>query len=71
MQMEGTKLIFVTNFCVLDFFKFDSRLPQIAQISVLTFKIFLVGRGRGVGGGHSPGPPEKCPPFFFISNSRL
>ena len=32
MQNEGTKLMFVMNFTVLDFFKFASRMPQIAQI---------------------------------------
>ena len=49
MQIEGTKLIFIMNISVLDFFKFASRMPQIAQILVSTFKIFL--------GGHAPGPP--------------
>ena len=39
MQIEGTKLIFIMNISVLDFFKFFSRMPQIAQILVLTFKI--------------------------------
>ena len=29
MQIEGTRLIFVMNFSVLDFFKFASRMPQI------------------------------------------
>ena len=29
-QIEGTKLIFIMNFSVLDFFKFVSRTPQIA-----------------------------------------
>ena len=37
MQIEGTKLIFIMNFSVLDFFKFASRMPQI--------------RGWGGGGG--------------------
>ena len=32
MQTEGTKLIFIMNFNVLDFFKFASRMPQILQI---------------------------------------
>ena len=32
MQIEGTKLIFIMNFSVLHFFKFASRMPQIAQI---------------------------------------
>ena len=50
MQIEGTKLIFIINISVLDFFKFASRMPQIAQILVSTFKIFR-------GGGHAPGPP--------------
>ena len=53
MQIEGTKLIFIIKISVLDFFKFASRMPQIAQILVSTFKIF---RG-GEGGGHAPGPP--------------
>ena len=39
MQVEGRKLIFIMNFSVLDFFKFASRMPQIAQILLLTFKI--------------------------------
>ena len=43
MQVEGTKLIFVMNFSVLDFFKFASRMPQIAQILVSTFNIFRSG----------------------------
>ena len=40
MQTDGTKLIFVVNFSVLDFFNFPSRMPQIAQILVSTSKIF-------------------------------
>ena len=59
MQIEGTKLIFITNISVLDFFKFASRMPQIAQILVLTFKIF---RG-GAGGGMPPDPPRN---FLFF-----
>ena len=39
------------NISVLDFFKFASRMPQIAQILVSTFKTFL-----GVG-GHASRPP--------------
>ena len=62
MQIEGTKLIFIIN-SVLDFFKFASRMPQIAQILVSTFKIFP--------GGHAPGPPWKFPLFFSLSSSRL
>ena len=53
MQNEGTKLIFIMNFSVLYFFKFAPRMPQIAQILVLTFKIFR-GGGRGE---HALGPP--------------
>ena len=34
LQIEVTKLIFVMNFSVLHFFKFASRMPQIAQILV-------------------------------------
>ena len=40
MQIEVTKLIFIINFSVLDFFKFASRMPQIAQVLVATFNIF-------------------------------
>ena len=54
MQIEGTKLILVMNFSVLHFFKFASRMPQIAQILVLTFKIFQGGWG---GGSMPPGSP--------------
>ena len=63
LQVESTKLIFAMNFSVLHFLKFTSRMLQIAQILVSTFKIF-------------PGE-EACPqahlkfPPFFISNSRL
>ena len=39
MQIEGIKLILVMNCSVLHFFKFASRMPQIAQILVSTFKI--------------------------------
>ena len=56
MQIEGTKLIFIINISVLDFFKFASRMPQIAQILVSTFKIFRGGGGEGGGGGHAPRP---------------
>ena len=68
MQIEVRKLIFIMNFSVLDFFEFASRMPQTAQILVLTFKIL-----RGEGG--------ECPRtlldissffflFFFLSNSQ-
>ena len=43
MQIEGTKLIFIMNFSVLDFFKYISRMPQIVQILVLTFKVVQGG----------------------------
>ena len=69
MQTEATKLIFVMNFSVLDFFKFASRMPQIAQILVSTFNIFQWGMGGGEGGM----PLDCLRNFlsFFISNSRL
>ena len=60
MQIEGKKLIFIMNFSVLDFFKFASRMPQIAQILVFTFKIFQ--------GSMPPDPPRI---FFFLNSSRL
>ena len=41
MQIEGTKLISIMHFCVLDFFKIASRMPHI----------FSGGRGGGGGGG--------------------
>ena len=56
MQIEGTKLIIIINISVLDFFKFASRMPQIAQIFVSTFKIFWVGI--------RPDPPRNYL-FFF------
>ena len=39
------------KFSVLDFFKFASRMPQIAQILVSTFTIFSGNGGGGGGGG--------------------
>ena len=54
MQIEGTKLTFIMNIGVLDFLKFPSRMPQIAQILVSTFKIFPGGEGWG---GLALGPP--------------
>ena len=63
MQIEGTKLIFIINISVLDFFKFASRMPQIAQILVSTFKIFR--------GSMPPDPPGKFLSFFSLSNSRF
>ena len=62
MQIEGAKLIFVMNSSVLDFFKFASRMRQIAQILDSTFKIFRLGM-------HSNIPRNFL--FFFISNSKL
>ena len=49
LQIEGTKLIFIKNISMLDFFKFVSRMPQVAQILVSTFKIFQ--------GSMPPDPP--------------
>ena len=60
MQIEGRKLIFIMNFSVLNFFKFASRMLQIAQILVSTFKSFP--------GGHAPGPPRY---FLFFSLSQF
>ena len=48
MQIESRKLIFIMNFSELGFFKFASRMPQIAQILVSTFKILTVYRLVGV-----------------------
>ena len=47
------------KFSVLDFFKFASRMPQIEQILVSTFKIFP---------GASPPPsPRRFPPFVSLA----
>ena len=54
MQIEGAKLIFVMKFSVLHFFKFASRMPQIAQMLVSTFNIFQEGGGVWGGGGGMP-----------------
>ena len=54
MQIEVRKLRFIMNFSVLDFFKFASRMPQTAQILVLTFKIFRESM-----------PPDPPPPFRY------
>ena len=56
LQIEGTKLIFIMNISGLDFFKFASRMPQIAQILVSTFKIFWWS---------VPPDPLKISSFFF------
>ena len=61
MQIEGTKLTFIINISVLNFFNFASRMPQIAKILVSTFKIFQGGGG----GGHAPDPPRNFL-FFFL-----
>ena len=61
MQIEGTKLIFIMNFSVLEFFKFASRIPQIIQILVSTFKIFQGRWGRGA----CPQSPVEISSFFF------
>ena len=62
MQNESTKLIFVINFSVLDFFKFASRMSQITQILVSTFKIFWRG-----GGGMPPDLPRNVHFFFSLA----
>ena len=71
MQFEGSKLIIIVNFSVLDFFKFAFRMPQIAQILVSTFKIFRRERGGGEAPCPRTTPPPPPPPpwkfhlFFF------
>ena len=70
MQIEGSKLIFVMNLSVLHFFKFASRMPQIAQILVSTFKIFQVEGvegevGGGGGGGACPWIPLEISSYFL------
>ena len=63
MQIEGTKLIFIINISVLDLIKLASRMPQIAQILVSTFNIFL--------GGMPPDPPRKFLFFFFLEQFQV
>ena len=52
MQIEGIKLLLLMNCSVLHFFKFASRMPQIAQILVSSFKIFWEGGGGGMPPDH-------------------
>ena len=52
-------MIFIMNLCVLDVFKFASRMLQIAQILVLTFNIFR--------GSMPHRSPKTFPPFFSFS----
>ena len=56
MQIEGTKLTFIMNFGVLDFFKFAPKMPQIAQILASTYKIFQ---------GIMPPDPLEISSFFL------
>ena len=60
MQIESTKLIFIMNISVLDFFKFASRMPQIAQIFVSAFKLFR--------GTMPPDPPRN---FLLFSHEQF
>ena len=64
MQIEGTKLVFIMFFSVLDFFKFASQLPQITQILALTFNIFWKP---------PPPSPRNSPTnfLFFFSLANL
>ena len=48
----------------------NSRMPQIAQILVSTFTIFLGGAGVGGGGREHARDPPRNFLFFFISSSR-
>ena len=57
MQIEGTQLISIMSFSMLDFLKFASRMPQMAQILVSSFNIFRT--------------PLEISFFFLVSNSRL
>ena len=66
MLIEGTKLIIVMNFSVLQFFKLASRMPQIAQIIGSTFKIFR-GEGGGGDGGALPRTPLEISSFLSLA----
>ena len=65
LQIEGTKLIFVMNFSVLDF----SNCTDFS----LNFQNFPWGGGGGGGGGgeHGRGPPLEMSSLFFMDNSSL
>ena len=59
------------KFSALHFFKFASRVPQIAQILVSTFKIFQGGAGGwggGGGGGEGAGPEGMF--TWFLSEAQ-
>ena len=73
MQIEGRKLIFVMNFSVLDFFKFASRMPQIAQILVSTFKIFQgsMPPDPPLGAYCGPQTPASFSSFFTFPQSHV
>ena len=62
MQIEGTKVIFIMNFSVIDF-KFASRIPQIAQNLVSTSNFSR--RGEWGGRGHALDLPRN---FLFSFN---
>ena len=53
------------NFSVIYFFKFASKMPQIAQILVSTFNIFQKG-GRD-GEGECPRIPLEISSFFSLA----
>ena len=61
MQTEGTKLIFIMNFSVLDF----SRMPQIAQVNLYLQN--FPGGGEGGMPCPPPPPPEIYSLFFLLA----
>ena len=63
MQIESRKLIFIIHFSELDFFKFATRMPQIAQILVSKFQKCSRGACLWI--------PLNISSFFGFSNSKL
>ena len=61
MHIEGTKLIFVMNFGVLDFFEI---CLQNASDCSFDFRN-IQGRVGGGGGGHARRAPLEISSFFF------
>ena len=56
-------MIFIMNFSVLDFFKFASRMPQIAQVNLDHQNL---SGGRGGGGGEEGHAPDLHRNFLFF-----
>ena len=65
MQIEGTKLIFVMNFSVLDFFKICLQNASDCSFDFRNIQGRL-GVGGGGGGACPQSPPRNFLFFFFL-----